>query len=417
MDLAPLPPLVPLPTDAPLWVAYGVPCTKGNQPICNADAALRVLECDLSLRDTIWFDTFLHRIYSTWSLPEGTPARAWQDHDGQRLLIFLQREIGLSKMSKSAVEDALAVFVQSHRKHVVREWLTTLTWDATPRIASCLTALFGAPDTPYVHAASRNFWLSLMARVMRPGCQVDHMLVLEGPQGQGKTSALRTLGGAWYLAMNESVMTKDFFQLLPGTLIVEIAELDSFQRAELTRIKQAISTPSDTYRASYGRLPQTYTRQCVFVGTTNELHYLRDMTGSRRFWPIPCGVIDLPALTAQREQLFAEALAQYKAGDPWWTMPADTLAEQEARREEDAWEAPLRGFLLDRIEVTVADVLCDGLKMPLSQIRRSEQQRAAAILRKLGWERVTVRHGDQYVKRWRPKDRQPGEDAEIDFHA
>ena len=128
----------------------------------------------------------------------------------------------------------------------------------------------------------------MKAREFSTGCQVDNMVVLEGVQGIGKSRALRALGGKWYSSASESVMYKDFYLILTGSLIMEIAELDSFKKAEVTRIKQVISSPHDYYRVPYGRDAQVYPRMCVFVGTTNEREYLKDTTGARRFWPIKC---------------------------------------------------------------------------------------------------------------------------------
>jgi hypothetical protein len=395
------------------WLSYDLAVTKSGKVVCNADAALRVLEQHPDFAETIWFDTFRHRAMTCWR----RPAHPWGDADTQTLLVFLQREIHLSTLSKSAVEDALGVFVAQHPRHEVQDWIATLTWDTTPRIASCLSQLFGAPATPYIAAASRNFWLSLMARVYRPGCQMDHMLVLEGPQGQGKTSALRILGGPWYLSMSESVMQKDFFQALPGHLIVEIAELDSFHRAELTRIKQVISTASDSFRPAYGRHTQTAARQCLFVGTTNEEHYLRDMTGGRRFWPVPCGQIDCPALLAQREQLFAEAAETFRRGVTWWEMPGEAAQEQEARREADAWEAPIHEFLLLKEDVSLTELLTEAVQVPLGQIDVRHQRRVGAILRKLGWTAMTIRRGEAVLRRWHAPVREAGEDLNTsDFY-
>ena len=398
----------------PAWLAYDIPYVGKFQPICNATSALKVLETHPAFITTLWFDVFSHRLWTSWE----TEARPWRDADTSRLLIFLQRNIGLQKIVRTHVEDALAVFVETHHRHQVRDWIKTLTWDETPRIEGFLTRLLGAPDSPYILAASRNFWLSMMARVYHPGSQADHMLVLEGPQGQGKTSALRLLGQSWYLSVSESVMHKDFFQALPGHLIVEIAELDSFRRAELTRIKQVISTPSDHYRAAYGRVPQTYHRQCIFVGTTNEEKYLRDMTGARRFWPIPCGTIDLPAIKAHRDQLFAEASTVFTRGVSWWNMPSQTIEEQESRREVDAWESPIAEYLLLKEEVTLKDVLCDAALVPLGQVDAVDQRRAGAILRRLGWKSKTVKRGDAVQWRWCAPAREAGEPLHTgDFEA
>ena len=388
---------------ASAWEPFNLPMQK-KQVVCNANTALSVLEQHPLLCEVIWFDTFYGRIFTKWD----TEPRPWRDDDTAKLLIFLQREVDLQKMARSSVEDALNVFVKTRTRHVVQDWIGSLQWDGLPRLETFLLQGFGAPDTPYIRATSKNFWLSLMARIYLPGCQSDHMLVLEGPQGEGKTSALRILGAPWYLSCAESVMNKDFFQALPGHLIVEIAELDSFRRAELTRIKQVISTSSDHYRPSYGRQSVTYHRQCVFVGTTNEDDYLRDMTGGRRFWPVPCGTINLPLLQAEREQLFAEAKTLFSKGCTWWEMPDDAKHEQEARREADVWETPITEFLLLREEVTLKEILCDALQVPLGQASGRESRRATSILKKLRWHRTLVRRGEAVFRVWKAPEREPG---------
>ena len=392
--------------DAPPWAAYQVPQSAKGKPVCNAETALGILERHPLFAEAIWFDAFRQRIMTAWEVVEPRP---WTDADTRRLLVFLQRDMEMRTMNKAAVEDAVEVFVRAHTRHEVQDWLRTLEWDQLPRLETWLAALIGAPDTLYTRAAGRNFWLGMMARVWRPPVQVDHMLVLEGPQGIGKTSALRALGGSWYLALNESVMSKDFFHLLPGHLIVEIAELDSFHHAEVTRIKQAISTPSDTFRPPYGRQPHTYHRSCVFVGTTNEDQYLRDPTGARRFWPVVCGEISLLAITAQRDQLFAEAYAMFKQGKlTWWQMPEEARQEQETRQESDVWEESLHEYLSLHAEVTISELLSHVGK-PLHEQDRRDQWRSAAILRRQGWRRESVKFGDAVVKRWRPR-----EDAGVD---
>ena len=405
------------PSDTAPWVAFHVSMTGKSQPICNADSALHILEQHPLFEASIWFDTFRNAVMTTWEHPHSTE---WQEWDMQRLLVFLQRDIRLAKMTKSAVEDALGVFVSTRKRHEVQDWLKTLEWDQTPRIETCLTTMFGAPDTVYVRAASRNFWLSVMARLQRPGCQMDHMLILEGPQNLGKTKALRVLGGErWYLSMTAAVTDKDFFQLLQGKIFVEMAEMESFKGFEvMNRIKQVISTPVDFYRMSYARRAASYPRQCVFVGTTNETDYLRDMTGARRFWPVSCTTIDIPAIEIAREQLFAEAAALFRPGVTWWEMPEEMKEEQEARREEDAWEAPIHEFLLLKDHVTVKDVLCDGVSVPIGQINRLDALRAVAILRKLGWQKKRVRFGDKLFWKWSAPAREPGEDLQVkDFEA
>jgi len=391
----------------PPWAAYGV-ARMGKNPVCNASSALALLEHHPDFKDTIWFDTFSHRIMTTW--PSRQAPHAWTDDDDAAFLIFLQREMHLHAMNRTAAHDALVVFARRDCRHAVQRWVESLTWDETPRIDQSFTAWFGAPDTPYLHAVSRNFWLSLAARILHPGCQADHMVVLEGPQGVGKTSALRIIGGSWYLACHESVTSKDFFQLLPGHLVVEIAELDAFHRAEVTRIKQVISTTTDTFRASYGRFASNYARQCIFVGTTNEAHYLQDATGGRRFWPVFCQQFDLDALRDNREQCFAEAIARVRRKESWHEMPEITAEEQEARRHIDAWEEPITEALQLTEETTMTSLLLEVLHFSLDRIDRRAELRVARILRHMGWERRVVRREGHVVRRWCPV---VSEDAEI----
>ena len=214
------------------------------------------------------------------------------------------------------------------------------------------------------------------------------MVVLEGAQGIGKTNALRAIGGEWYTEAHEAVTSKDFFMTMQGKLLIEIAELDSFSRAEVTRIKQVITCKTDRFRAPYGRSAKDNPRQCVFVGTTNESHYLRDHTGGRRFWPMKCGKIDLELIKQNREQFFAEAVTRFKAGEPWYEMPIETHEEQEQRRQVDEWEEPIADHLSNPTiaETTVFEIATECLKFDVPKIDRSVQIRIAAALRKLGWE-------------------------------
>ena len=114
---------------------------------------------------------------------------------------------------------------------------------------------------------------------------MDNMIVLEGEQGSLKSTALGALGGPWYAEVNESVQSKDFHLSLQGKMIIEIAELDSFSKAETTRIKQVITCQTDRYRKPYGHYTEDHPRTCVFAGSTNEDQYLRDHTGGWRFVP------------------------------------------------------------------------------------------------------------------------------------
>ena len=200
---------------------------------------------------------------------------------------------------------------------------------------------------------------------------------------------------------SESVTHKDFFQALPGKLIVEIGELDAFRRAERDRIKLAISTPSDRFRGAFERHAVDHPRQCVFVGTTNRDDYGSDDTGLRRFLPVRCGQIRCDLLAAARDQLFAEARARRRSGETWWETPVvSTTAIQHDRQADDIWTTDVRDWVVGRRNVTSAEVLTGALKFRPADMTRTEQVRIASILRLAGWAKRTVRRQGYPTKAW-----------------
>ena len=233
--------------------------------------------------------------------------------------------------------------------HPVRERLNGLKWDGTARLDSWLTDYLGVePATGYDAEKSQAHrytsevglrWLiSAVARVYQPGCKADHCLILEGPQGVGKSTAAATLAleDAWFADEIADLGTKDSAQDLRGKWIIELGELSALKRGEIERVKAFMSRKVDHYRPSYGRRSQDFPRQCVFIGITNADAYLGDETGGRRFWPVKVGKIDLEKLKADREQLWAEAVAAYRAGEKWWLDKAtEALARERAGRAPD----------------------------------------------------------------------------------
>lgn len=313
-------------------------------------------------------------------------------------------QAGMHNAGADLTAHAVKMVAQHHRYHPVRDWLNELAHDGKPRLDTWLTRYLGAEDSPYVRAVGRAFLIAMVARVMRPGCKHDHVLVLKGGQGARKSTACRILSGGEYFSDTMPAIRNDKIEAwrhLRGKWLVELAELAPSRKADAEDLKSFLSGQVDSYRMPYARLEETVPRQCVFVGTTNEDAFLRDATGGRRFWPVTCGeTIDAEALARDREQLFAEAVAAFKAGEAWHLSPEMerlAAAEQESAREEDPWEGPIREYLDGQTEdpfepkvrdrVMVKDVL-RHLGVLNERQTSAHTRRVAGVLRMLGWEKV-----------------------------
>jgi putative DNA primase/helicase len=379
-----------------VWDNFGLDLNGNGVPLANLNNALKLFEQHPELAGVVCFDEFHQKFFHR-------DGHEWRDVDELNVTAWMQRAIGVLRMPTALVHDAAVIVARRATLNEPRDWMDALEWDGEERIEHFLTDGFGSAGTEYARAASRNFWIALVARVYRPGCRMRHVLVLESPQDLGKSTALSIIGGTWYAEASESVTSKDFFMALQGKILVEIAELDSFSRAEVTRIKQVISAPKDRFRPPYARAPADFPRTCIFVGTTNENEYLRDSTGGTRFWPIKCGELRLDLIADQREQLFAEAVAKFKAGSTWWEMPRqETEAEQEARRQADSWEEVVDDWLRRQMytETTVQQVMHGALGIDVAKQDKATQMRVAGVLRVLGWSRVTRRDGSKTAKLW-----------------
>jgi predicted P-loop ATPase len=333
------------------------------------------------------------------------PSKVWSDSDVTRLCNWLQREWKLD-MPPAKVLAAVVAHAESNATNPVTAWLDRLAWDRQKRLDHWLDHLGVAP-TAYSKIVGAKWMISAVARAYRPGCKVDTLMVLEGPQGRGKSTALAALVPfpEWFADTPIPIGSKDAYLSLHGKWIIELGELASLTRAEVEKVKAFFSSPSDYYRPPYGRANVDVPRRCVFAGTTNRDEYLKDDTGNRRYFPIAVGVIDLDGLKADREQLWAEAVVRYKAGETWWPSLSETSlfeAEQEAREEIDPWTNAVAEWLKttkakDMLAkrggyLTTADVLEFGLHVKVADIDKAKQMRVGRILsRSVKWGRHSNR--------------------------
>lgn len=383
------------------WLDWGLELSGNGAPICNLNNAVTVMERDEALRGLLWFDEFLQRPLTVGV--DGQP-REWTGPDCDNLQLHMQRYVGLQRMGLDTIKGAVRVMMYRDIRNSVKTWTESLTWDGIDRLTLFMSTVFGAEDTAFVRAVSRNFWISMVARIYQPGCKVDNMVVFEGSQGTGKSTALNIIGGDWFTEQQESAQdSKKFAEILQGKLIVEISEMDSFGRAEITSVKRIITCRVDRYRVPFDTEARDFKRQGIMAGTTNKDDWNQDETGARRFWPIACRRVNLDYLAEAREQLFAEAVAAFKAGEKWWLVPGDEAEhEQRSRFDADPWAATIDEWLTGRTRVAAEAIATDCLGFDIKNVDRGIHKRLAKILRSLGFDRVKspVREGGKQRRYW-----------------
>ncbi len=378
------------------WLA-ACQCDLSSEPRPNLFNAMLALRDDPRLSDLFAYDEMLRAPILRRQVPgkviedgEAFAPRPVRDDDVSALQELVQA-IGIEKLGKDVVHQAVDLRARERAFHPVRDYLNGLQWDETPRIERWLAYYLGAEHTAYSSAIGKMFLVAMVARVFDPGCQADHMLVLEGPQGAMKSSVCRLLAGQWFSDALPDIRSagKDVAQHLNGKWLIEVAEMSALDKAEASALKAFITRTVERYRPSYGHKEVIEPRQCVFIGTTNESVYLRDKTGGRRFWPVKVGTIDISALAHDRDQLFAEAAALYQQRMRWWPDAGFErqyiVPEQDARYEADAWEDALLDYLSAQGRVTVLQVAREALHIDLPKIGTAEQRRIAAALTRLNW--------------------------------
>ena len=390
---------------ADAWKAGWQTTDEGN-PRSNLANALHALRHAPELVDVLSHDEMLRVDMLARPIPGAiepvgdTGPRFVRDTDVTVLQEWLQRA-GLTGLTKDATHQAVERRAVERAYHPVRDYLNGLRWDGTRRLDKWLTYYLGAERTEYTKRIGRMFLIAMVARVFRPGCKADYMLVLEGPQGLLKSTACAVLGGTWF-SDNLPDLRGDgvrVSQHIRGKWLIEIAEMSAMNKAENADLKAFITRNEERFTPKYGRREVIEPRQCVFMGTTNKEAYLRDETGGRRFWPVKAVCIDIEALKHDRDQLFAEAAVAFRSGEKWWPdreFEAEHIRpQQDARYEADAWEEKVAEFLAKRISTVTAGKVADvtvgevaaHLHIDTPKLGTAEQRRIATVLERLGWVR------------------------------
>ena len=335
--------------------------------------------------------------------PQSFVQRPWSAHDDLLATEHIQRAGIPVKVPTTA--QAIELVARERSYHPPLDYLDSLEWDGVSRLDRLFPHYFGANDDVYAANIGRHFMIGAIARITNPGTKHDHIPIIEGSQGIGKSRACRTLFDPWFSDEIADLGSKDAAMQMSGVWGIEISELDAYSRAETGRIKAWTSRTIDRFRPPYGSRIIESPRACVFMGTTNGDSYLKDETGNRRFWPVRATRIDIHALAQDRDQLWAEARKLHSNGAVWWLVNREAVdqakQEQLARLTDDPWDGLISAYVAPLSDVSIADILAEAICLDRSRWGQVEQNRIARCLKARGWNRVQVRTGDK--RAWRYK--------------
>lgn len=310
-----------------------------------------ILRHDTNLKPIV-FNQFKSMLDVIGKLPWPQVKPGWNDTDVACAKLYFEKTYGI--WSPTKFKDALLAVTSAERLyHPVKEYLNTLKWDGTPRLDTLLIDYLGAEDTPYVRAVTRKTLVAAVARIYRPGIKFDSILVLNGEQGEGKSTLFAKLGGPYFsdsLSISD-MKDKTAAEKLQGYWILELSELTGMKKVDVEVVKSFITRTDDKFRHAYGTTVESHPRECVIVGTTNsEGGFLRDITGNRRFWPVnvsgngkhrPWDLEDV-------DQVWAEAIDYFNRGEELFLkgdIAAAAYAQQRDAMETDAREGIVQEYL------------------------------------------------------------------------
>ncbi|QCU53082.1 virulence protein E [Burkholderia pseudomallei] len=378
--------------------------TNSGALLPTVDNIFAILSNDPKWDGVLGFELFALRIVKLKPPPfPGGEVGEWTDRDDARCALWLGQRYAVSPRA-DLIADAVFLVAERNSYHEVRDYLAGLTWDGTPRLRNWLVTYLGAEDTEYVQLAGFKWLVASVGRVMKPGCKMDNVLILEGAQDAGKSSAFRTIfSQRWFTDANIIIGDKDSYAVMAGKWVIELAELDALSKSESSNSKRFFSTAVDTYRPPYAKRAIDVPRQSVFAGTVNFDTYLKDESGNRRYWPVKVAdVLNLKGLAADRDQIWAEAYQTYCEWDaanmeadsvlpaPWQVLPEEKplfRVEQDARYEGDVFEPMIARFIELRDKVTMEEILGECLKLDISKWTPAEQRRIGKAIKSIGWVR------------------------------
>lgn len=375
------------------------------------------------LKNNLVFDRFSGRFLKTdfmpWDFSKTQKVSDWDDKDDDCLVNYIERKYEKLRVPQ-IVKASLSELAKKRSTNLVTDYFKSLKWDGVPRLDNLLIDYFGTEDTVYAKEIIRKKLVSIVRRVITEmPVKSDEMIILTGAQGIGKSTFLSKLGKEWYNDGITDFNNKDTLIIMQKCLIIEIGELQAFNKTDVNRLKQFLGQTVDSFRAPYDSRSIDHPRHCAFFGTTNDNEFLKDPTGERRFWPIEC-LEQNPTKSVFKDlteyavdQIWAEAVVVNAQGESLeLSKEADELAKmhQGLHKEVHPWEGAIKEFILqkvsddwleksgsefndfnnldtdnliDRDRICAAIVWCECLGNPLKYMKQSDTRLINGILSNL----------------------------------
>ena len=361
-----------------------------------------VMDKDSRFAGKIRLNEFAQQPYLYGSVPweNENNCRAWSSHDDSALFSLIQADYGLK--SRQDFADALKNVSMRNKFHPVRELLDSLTWDGKEHIRSLLPEYLGAEDSDYTYQVMRLWMLGAVSRVYKPGSKFDYTIILQGPQGIGKSTFLKQMAmdDSWFNDSLDSLDSDKAVQSLTGSWIIELAELKSLARTAggVESVKRFLTATQDKYRIPYERRADTFYRQCVFAGTTNKDDFLQDETGNRRFLIVQTGVkkpsksLFVPEIMDTIKLAWAEAVHIWKNEKPQLILPEAYMQEakelQEANMADDGKRGIIQEYLEGKTQVCAREIWEKALGENVSPRKYQITEINDIIAKVPGWKKL-----------------------------
>lgn len=315
---------------------------------------------DENLKDILMYNEFSQVVEKSKMFPwEQSYNQQLTDDDLGEMKIYLSKKYGVEYGKENLLDVTLSVAKRSSF-HPIKSMIERTPWDGVKRAETMFIDYLGTDDNEYMRLVAKKWLVGAISRIYTPGIRFEIVPVVTGKQGAGKSTLASKLGGEFFSDDLKDMKSKDSKEFLLGSWIIELGELSAMRKSETEEIKSFISTRKDRYRPSYGRITNNYPRTCVFIATSNDNHYLKDMTGARRFFPVPVDaherkkdVFTMDAETVQ--QIWAEAFTFYNAGETCYFSKEEEATLAEPYRDDATEEDMMKTDVLEYLNILIPD--------------------------------------------------------------